>query len=230
MNSEKKYVLNLCTKTWIRDSHGLYDYESTQTRNVNAVLADSVIIVRKKHDIKTLPTKGDISDEEFLIDVKYEGNDRYLLDNPINIAMSPTEKNISELSNKIWYVLRPKNLNNNETPINNTNEDYYLCKNDIIKLGRVKYAINEIHIPDKMDNIDVALNKDPESYNISNININTSPVFDFIFQAKAAEGEDEDNSCKICYGTSNEPDNPLVHLCDCSGGIRYSRNYFYNII
>ena len=42
MNYEKHFVLSLFTRTWVRDSHGLYDYESTQTKNLNAVLADKV--------------------------------------------------------------------------------------------------------------------------------------------------------------------------------------------
>jgi hypothetical protein len=51
--TNEKFVLSLCTKTWVRDSHGLFDYESSQTRNLNAVLAESIFITRKKHDIKT---------------------------------------------------------------------------------------------------------------------------------------------------------------------------------
>ena len=38
----EKYVLSLCTKTWVRDSHGLFDYESNQTKHLNAILAESV--------------------------------------------------------------------------------------------------------------------------------------------------------------------------------------------
>ena len=58
--TNEKFVLSLCTKTWIRDSHGLFDYESSQTRNLNAVLAESIYIARKKHDIKTLNSKEDL--------------------------------------------------------------------------------------------------------------------------------------------------------------------------
>ena len=64
----EKFVLSLCTKTWVRDSHGLYDYESNQTKNLNAVLAESIYIARKKHDIKTLNNINDlIPDEEELL-------------------------------------------------------------------------------------------------------------------------------------------------------------------
>lgn len=224
MNSDKNFVLSLFTRTWIRDSHGLYDYESTQTKNLNAVLADSVVIIRKRHDIKTIPSLQDLNDEEMLINVKYEKVDKYILENEVTFMMQPTEKNIVELSNKIWYVLKyDENCTGSAQTVNNSNEDYYLCKNDIIKLGRVKYALNEIHIPDKMDIIDVEAPKDPNGYNVSSVNINSGAVFDFIFKANSADGEStEENMCKICYGNTNESDNPLVHLCNCTGGIRWA--------
>ena len=229
-NSEKHFVLSLFTKTWVRDSHGLYDYESTQTKNLNAVLAESVIIARKKHEIKTVPNKSELqSDDEMLLDVKYEKIDKYTIENPIQNLMEPTEKNITDLSNKIWYVLKHEEMPNSATnqTVTNTNDDYYLCKNDLIKLGRVKYALNEIHIPERMDIIDIETPTDPKNYDIDALNIHSQPVFNFIFQAKAAENitHEDDNMCKICYGDSNENDNPLVHLCSCGGGIRFA-HYF----
>ena len=66
----EKFVLSLCTKTWIRDSHGLFDYESNQTKNLNAVLAESIYIARRKHEIKTLNQVTDLKDEEEKIKMK----------------------------------------------------------------------------------------------------------------------------------------------------------------
>ena len=141
----ENFVLSLCTKTWIRDSHGLYDYESNQTKNLNAVLAESIYIGRKKHDIKTLNSPNDLKqDEELLFNVKNDYKDEYALENEVPIRIQPTEKNINDLSNKIWYVLKndPNQSNQSNQTITNTNDDYYLCKNDVIKLGRVKYSLN----------------------------------------------------------------------------------------
>ena len=148
-DKNEKFVLSLCTKTWIRDSHGLFDYESNQTKNLNAVLAESIYIARKKHEIKTLAQENDLKeDEELLFNVRHEGKDEYILENQVPVKIQPTEKNINELSNKIWYVLKndPLKSNNSNQTIVNTNDDYYLCKNDVIKLGRVKYSLNEINM------------------------------------------------------------------------------------
>ena len=226
------FVLSLCTKTWVRDSHGLYDYESNQTKNLNAVLAESIYIARKKHDIKTLNNLNDLvpEEEELLFNVMNNSTDEFILENTVPIHIQPTEKNINDLSNKIWYVLKNDPLHSNQSnqTVTNTNDDYYLCKNDVIKLGRVKYSLNEINIPSRQNNIDIALPyHDPSKYDIDSLNINTEPVFDFIFQAKDSSEynniPDDEKICKICYSEDNEKDkNPLVHLCNCSGGLRFS--------
>lgn len=171
MNFEKHFVLELFARTWVRDSHGLYDYESIQTKNLNAFLADNVIIARKKHDIKTIRSVEELKDLEMLLKVKYENYDKYILENPVGVNMQPTEKNITDLSNKLWYVLR-SNETNQTNPvqiITNTNDDYYLRKNDIIKLGRVKYALNEIHIAERANTEEVNDILDPHGYNINKI-------------------------------------------------------------
>ena len=228
----EKFVLSLCTKTWVRDSHGLFDYESQQTRNLNAVLAESIYIARKKHDIKTLSNKNELNpnEEELLFNVRNDHKDEYILENPVPIRIQPTEKNINDLSNKIWYVLKndPNQSNNSTQTIINTNDDYYLCKNDVIKLGRVKYSLNEINIPSRQNNIDRSqpLN-DVTKYDIDELNKNTEPVFDFIFQAKDSsefkEIPEDERMCKICYSDDNDKENnPLVHLCNCNGGLRFS--------
>ena len=228
----ENFVLSLCTKTWVRDSHGLYDYESNQTKNLNAVLAESIYIARKKHDIKTLSNINDLvpEEEELLFNVINNSTDEFILENRVPIRVQPTEKNINDLSNKIWYVLKNDPLQSNQSnqTVTNTNDDYYLCKNDVIKLGRVKYSLNEINIPSRQNNIDIALpSHDPSKYDIDSLNINTEPVFDFIFQAKDSSEytniPDDEKICKICYSEDNEKDkNPLVHLCNCSGGLRFS--------
>ena len=103
----ENFVLNLCTRTWVRDSHGLYDYESSQTKNLNAVLAEGIYLARKKHDIKTLNSPNDLKkdEEELLFNVRNDFKDEYSLENVIPIRIQTTEKNINDLSNKIWYAL-----------------------------------------------------------------------------------------------------------------------------
>src|SRR5689334_7494641 len=101
--------------------------------------------------------------------------------------MEPTGKNINDLQNKIWYIIKhDEDTGGNHNPQNliNTNEDYHICLNDIVKLGRVKYAANEIFITKKNDlmEVDSDYPQGSNPYNISAINLGTAPVFDFIYK------------------------------------------------
>ena len=141
--------------------------------------------------------------------------------------MEPNEKNINDLQNKIWYIIKhDEDTGGNHNPQNlvNTNEDYYICLNDIVKLGRVKYAANEIFIAKNSENVmdvDSEFMVSNNPYNISAINSGTQPVFDFIYKATSPFIM-EDIMCKICLANNNDILNPLVNLCRCTGGIRYS--------
>ncbi len=70
---EKEFAIKLLTKTWTRDSHGLYDYESHQVKPQEGTLVNNAIIVRKKMDIKILKSFQDKKDdEEFLCEIKMD--------------------------------------------------------------------------------------------------------------------------------------------------------------
>ena len=98
----ENFVLSLFIKTWIRDSHYLYDYESNQIKNLNAAVSENIYIGRKKHDIKTLNNPNDLKQEEELVFyVKNDYKDEYALENEAPVRIQPTEKNINDLSFKI---------------------------------------------------------------------------------------------------------------------------------
>ena len=227
----EKFVLSLCTKTWVRDSHGLFDYESNQTKHLNAILAESIYIARKKHEIMTVNNPSQLQEEEeLLFNVRHDDINKFVLESNVPVRIQPNQKIINDLSNKIWYILKndPIKSNNSNQVITNTNDDYYLCKNDVIKLGRVKYSLNEINIPSRQNNIDIAPPMlDTTKYDIDELNKNTEPVFDFIFQAKDSSEysdiHDDERLCKICFSEENDRENnPLVHLGNCNGGLRFS--------
>jgi hypothetical protein len=235
MNSngpEKSEFLSIVTKTWSRDSHGLYDYESTQTKSAqNVVNEASQLLLRKKLDIKLVNTPEEIKEDELLLEVKYEkANENFFLCHAVPLRVEPSEKNINELQNKIWFVIKHdegNGTNTNQQNMVNKNEDYFLCLNDIIKLGRVKYALNEMNVKKCQDAMDIDSEPEPDinqsPYNISKINIGSEPVFDFIYKTSTPPLEHIDEiSCKYCLAGGNEEENPLVEMCRCTGGIKYS--------
>ena len=53
------------------------------------------------------------------------------------------------LNNKLWYIVNSDPTLCSQISTNHfhsINKDYYITKNDIIKLGRVKYIVSEINI------------------------------------------------------------------------------------
>ena len=103
-----------------------------------------------------------------------------------------------------------------------------IYEKNFFKLGRVKYTLNEINMPSPQNNIDrAAPTTAPNKYDIDGLNKNTEPVFEFIFETKDSRDytdiPDDERLCKICYNEDNDKErNPLAHLCNCNGGLRFS--------
>jgi hypothetical protein len=55
---------------------------------------------------------------------------------------------LQELQEKIWHVIKTNNSNNNENTQYQSKFEYVLRKNDIIKLGRIKFLIRDMNIVD----------------------------------------------------------------------------------
>jgi hypothetical protein len=67
--------------------------------------------------------------------------------------MATTEQNINDMQNKIWYVVKQEDgAVGNST--SSSNDIYDIKINDIIKLGRVKYAITEMKLNHSLLTID----------------------------------------------------------------------------
>ena len=85
--------------------------------------------------------------------------------------MNPNEENINNLQNKIWYIIRSEEPANSKAIlplsalITNENDFAELKLNDIIKLGRVKYAVTEL----KINNIKSSSDQANPEYQVFNL-------------------------------------------------------------
>jgi pSer/pThr/pTyr-binding forkhead associated (FHA) protein len=101
--------------------------------------------------------------------------------------------------------------------------NYYLTKNDIIKLGRLKFNIIEdsLYSGDKKFELNI-----PENASfINKQNSKQKAVFDLVknVQCLKKENTEENILCRICYLEEDDRiNNPMVHLCNCKGGINYA--------
>jgi len=132
-----------------------------------------------------------------------------------------TEDNINSLNYRLWYVIKTY-PEENKTDINkinedNINEDYYLCKNDIIRLGNFKFILREMKLKNyKEDFFTTYKNKNNLKYDIHGINKNNNPVFEFTPKLDfCILEENEKITCSICNQRSCDEKNPIVSLCSC---------------
>ena len=212
MSNHTKSLLHICSKTWVKDSNGLFDYESKQTKNLKAFIGESICITRKGYDLSSAKKISSQKNEETLFSVIKSNDSIYNIDNKNNFNIEPTEKNITCLNNKIWYIINSEPLLNNQITNNHfhcINKDYYITKNDIIKLGRVKYIVSEINIfngEEKSENLKLPeLNGCSKPNYINEYNSKTESPFELIYTAKCLNDEndlvkisDEKQLCKIC--------------------------------
>ena len=239
--SNKNYILNIKLNTWINDIEGVYDHKSTSLKIINTYINEATYIVRTNdNNIKKVEQHSDIRldlGEELLFNVNNGKNDCYRFINPIPHNLKLTEENIKYLDKKLWYVLKSDDLDTK-----NINNDYYLCENDIIKLGGLKYAVQEINI---QSNNFIYNEKEPPNlipnYDISLLNKNCPPVFDFIYEVNnyynyidlnnikigINQGDtpksDSQKKCKICScnESTNGKNDPLISLCACNELVHY---------
>ena len=90
-----------------------------------------------------------LKDSKFFLNV-----DNYYLNNRVENNLPINNDTLTNLQEKIWFVVKANPINNtNAATSTNTqfqsNFEYILKKNDIIKLGRIKFVIRDMNIIDK---------------------------------------------------------------------------------
>jgi hypothetical protein len=60
----EEFIVKAETKTWSRDSHGLFDYESNTTKNSTVLFTSLYKLVRKRNDIRALVESAEIDLED----------------------------------------------------------------------------------------------------------------------------------------------------------------------
>ena len=223
-SSNDNYILNLCIKIYREPVPGLFSYEPISTIKSKIVLDDDACLIRKGDEIIAMKKDPFMLsyDEIYLFNVNNDIEGNFFLESSSHY--------ISGLKDRIWYLIKsdPDKRQDTDIAIPIINDDYYLCNNDVIKLGDTFFSFNEIHIPSKLNNINrVPPLTDTTKYDIHSLNKNTGRVFNFIYDAKdASQYNDipkEEKRCKICLFDKNDrKNNPLVNLCNCKGGLGLS--------
>ena len=190
---ENKKILILLLRTWTNDIGGIYDYSTKAVKVITDNIVQSTYVVRDKNNFfDNVGQHSEIpNSSELLFHVLNNNKDNYLLINPIPKNLKLSNDNCIYLNNKIWYVIKSEvNLENE-----NNNEEYFLLENDIIKLGKIKFAVQKIHIENANNSEEPPMPQNgSEKYDISKLNQNSDPVFDFIFKVKYSKNAEKNNN------------------------------------
>jgi len=100
---------------------------------------------------------------------------------------------LQDLQEKIWYVVKSNNTNESYA----SNFTYELKKNDIIKLGRIKFWVKDMNICD--GEFTTTYETFRPFMDIENTNITSESI------------------CRICLYSSTDEINPMISLCKCKG-------------
>ena len=231
MEDEPIFV-NLLLKTWTSDIGGIYDYSTKSVITIKDIIAESTYVVRNKdNNIENISQHSDIpSESDLLFHVLTDINNKYSLYNPIPKHLKFNKENLNYLNNKIWYVIKPDNAKEDD----NCNEEYSLSENDIIKFGKVKFAVQKIHFENENYEPASPINNS-KKYSVSELNKKCPPVFDyeFIVDTDKISNKEICSFCKSQYYKNNEESetddgnsDTLIYLCDCENKLYFHLECF----
>ena len=140
-----KKAFDISFLIWYSDNSEIIDFTNKDAlKIIHSTKHHNIYYIKDIHNIIYAKKKHYLIDKDnsILFRVRYSmKNKTYEIINPIR-KMEYNFKNVEELKNKIWLVM--KSTKNCLYEINN--DEYYLMENDIIKLGRKKYEVIKINL------------------------------------------------------------------------------------
>ena len=105
-------TLKLTTKTWDKDTNGLFDYSTKSTKKSNEAINNSTNLIRDNLEIKSASNELIKENEELLFKIDKKPNSNvFLFENNVNKNMEANGENIAKINNNCWFV-----CNDNENP------------------------------------------------------------------------------------------------------------------
>ena len=159
-NEENNRELNINMKINRSAKDGIFDYSKEYTNYNEKIEKNKFIFKNKNNIIKIYDSQDDGENEEMeLVNVNKKNNSFQL--NIIHFLYQDSFFFIENINNYFWYV-----INSDFDTIRNTNDDYYISKNDIIKIGVVKYIVREIKITNNNQKNNYYGENDPMKYDL----------------------------------------------------------------
>jgi len=183
------HSVQVVSSTWARDSHDLFDFEANLLHTKAFTVNRSSMFVRSGTDVQmtadSAPQPGTTPPLEVLLRlVQKEGG--YVVDKAASVK-------------KLWQVVRDLD-----------NSCHSLSENDVLKLGRFKFRVQEM-VASSCDGVQPQLRLN---------DFHPGPICRT--DESTREAALTNSPCRICLleGTEDEND-PLIRPCQCKGSIEY---------
>lgn len=120
-------AVQVISKTWVRDSHDLFDFEARQMQTSTFTVRKSTRCIRKGAEVQMQDEHDEPAPESESLLRVMEKSGRYWVD----------KASLSSNSKKLWLVVRD---------LKNDISDHGCCltANDVIKLGRFKFRVRQL--------------------------------------------------------------------------------------
>lgn len=120
-------------------------------------MAESRTLIREKNEVKALNYDSIIALDQNIQELGKinfdDKTEKVFIESEVGCNLKVNNKTMQDLQDKIWHVIKASNINSgNEIVISEFNKvfvsnyQYTLKKNDIIKLGRIKYWVKDLNI------------------------------------------------------------------------------------
>lgn len=194
-------TLSISTQTWGRDSHDLFDYETSQTNCQQFRLTGRAInLFRRGNEVVVIPESSPRpSSAEYLMSVfleKATGSFRILQKGGVPCK-------------KLWSVVRA-----------NSPSGVRLREGIILKLGRFKLRVRQICT--NPEDLRCTTIEQKRAGFVPDLRLGTKGVISGLTCADSeADASIKHLQCRICLGEGPGDDDPLIVPCECSGSIRF---------
>lgn len=215
MNSNESNI-KLTTYTWLKDAHGLFDYESDEIFSMECLnIENGGKMYRDKESNQTTFIKDNFEQGFFLTgEVKscddpnsiaffYPMYSKLFLAKKVNQDIDFTRESLLELQEKVWRVIGQTELKGIKKRYL-TSFKYVAKKNDIIRFGRVQFIIKHLYLSQLKDK----KVEDSQQDEIKNLFIPHDNDFLDLSNNK-------DIKCCVCKSEELLTDNPLIKPCKC---------------
>lgn len=215
--------------TWSRDSHGLFDYESRHLTKKTLKASYESMIMRSGNDLslnrynnmrsfqEQCEAKKQMPEDMAMLKIVNRNNTFYLESatyQPHHVDIERNEQN-GKTQESMYLVVRSLKVNNEKI-------DYEIQEKDILKIGRVKFAVKEIGKANQMEVDEPPKEEKGHSANSIFTDTNEEDFEEFI-QVPASftdmSAEDPERKCRFCWASEASHENPLLGTCKCAGSV-----------